>query len=146
MCQRLYVASPTPLSRIKKTRLNPYLAVRAAEAGPTRVPFSAGLSHVHLAEAHVRCGCGFPSLPAMDDPGARVKDIVRKSDDADLVSMRALAQSIRSAVEKRGTVELCLCWAHEELDEPASRRTARIAERLDPTFRLRNREVLAVAR
>ncbi len=101
--------------------------------GPDR-PF------LYLAGAHVECGCGFPAVAA--EPGAPE----RRTDSAELESLQALAQYLRRACRGQSTVELYLCWAHEESEPPLSRRTVDLADLGHSGFRLRHRELLTVGR
>ena len=102
--------------------------------------FSPERPYVYLAGGHVVCGCGFPAIQAKGqaEPG--------QVDPADLESMRALADHLREPCRRNSTVELYLCWVHEESEPPLGRRTVSIDDLRGPSFRLRHREVLTVGR
>jgi hypothetical protein len=139
MCQRLYIASRTKLNTVRRSKGSPFLAVEdvAADAVARR-RFHPDRELLYLAGAHVECGCGFPAVLADGHtPEASV-------DPADLWSMRALADHLREACRGHSTVELYLCWAHEESEPPLTRRTAALSDLREARFRLRHREVLTV--
>ena len=141
MCQRLYIATRTPLKAVRKTKAAPFLAVQDV-GQDAHLPgcFAPDHEFLYLAGAHVECGCGFPAMPAdADAPQARV-------DAADLQSMQALAEHLREACRRHSTVELYLCWANEETEPPLSRRTVSLPDLREAAFRLRHRELLTVGR
>jgi hypothetical protein len=67
-------------------------------------------------------------------------------DPADIQSMLALAEHLRVACRRQSTVELYLCWVHEEAEPPLTRRTVSLPHLRDGHFRLRHRELLTVGR
>jgi hypothetical protein len=58
--------------------------------------------------------------------------------------MNTLAEHLRDACRGHSTVELYLCWIHEESEPLTSRRTVTLGDLRDPSFRLRHRELLTV--
>jgi hypothetical protein len=141
LCQRLYIASRTKLRAVQRSKTAPFLSVRdAADNARARARFHPGREFLYLAGAHVECGCGFPAVPAAGDkPDATV-------DAADLKSMGALADHLRDACRRHSTVQLYLCWVHEEPEAPLTQRTVTLDDLRDPGFRLRHREILTVGR
>ncbi|SRR5260221_1820878 len=141
MCQRLYIASRTKLRTVRRATATSLLAVQdITEDARARKRFGEDKGFLYLAGAHVECGCGFPALPAEPDgPESKV-------DPQDAQSLQALAQYLREACKRHATVELHLCWVHEEPEAPLSRRTVSLSDLHDPAFRLRHREILTVGR
>jgi hypothetical protein len=88
----------------------------------------------------VECGCGFPAMPAGPDVSEP------RIDPADIQSMLALAEHLRVACRRHSTVELYLCWVHEEAEPTLTRRTVSLPNLRDGHFRLRHRELLTVGR
>jgi hypothetical protein len=141
VCQRLYIASRTRLKTVRKTAAAPFLSVEDVSGNArARGRFGSDRRFLYLAGGHVECGCGFPVAPA--EPGAPETRV----DPADLQSMWALAEQLRDAVRRKSTVELYLCWAHEESEPPLTRRTVTLPDLRDRAFRLRHREILTVGR
>jgi hypothetical protein len=138
VCQRLYIASRTKLNSQHKTKAAPLLAVQDVSGDKRVRDRFPGREFIYLAGAHVECGCGFPALSS--DPGGGVSPV----DPMDLRSMRALADHLRGACKRHDTVELYLCWVHEESEAPLSRRTVTLKDLRDDGFRLRHRERLTV--
>jgi hypothetical protein len=141
MCQRLYIATRQPLKLVRRTKATPYLEVREADPrSQVRNLFGKDRPYIYLAGAHVECGCGFPSLtaPPHAEPSA--------PHEADSRSMLALADHIRPACRKHSTVEMYLCWAHEESEPAVGRRTLSLPDLRDGEFRFCHRELLTVGR
>ena len=140
MCQRLYVATRTGLTRVKKTRADPYLDLRPLPPGDGRVRRHFNLAefpYVYVAEAFAPCGCGFPEeLPR----GKR-----RRAEKEERETMARLAECLRSAVRARPRVQLLLCFLGDEDGEASTGRTVTLSELRHPTFQFRNLEVLTVA-
>jgi hypothetical protein len=88
----------------------------------------------------VECGCGFPAVEA--EPGAKAAHV----DPADFQSIQALAEHLREACRRHSTVELYLCWVHEESEPPLTRRTVPLPDLRGTDFRLRHRELLTAGR
>lgn len=138
MCQRLYVATRARLPAVKRSQSAPYLEIAEVQSGRAPAFFGADRPFVYLAGAHVECGCGFPAVAAAPDSSPS------RLDDADVRSMQALAEHLREACRGHSTVELYLCWVHEQAEALATRRTATLDELRQPGFRLRHRELLTV--
>ena len=140
MCQRLYIASGTKLSTVARSKASPFLSVQVASGG-SAVPdrFHPDREYRYVAGGHVECGCGFPAVLANGEPDA-------PSDPTDLQSMKALADHLREACRRHSTVELYLCWVHEESEPPLTRRSVTLDDLRSATFRLRHRELLTVGR
>jgi hypothetical protein len=60
--------------------------------------------------------------------------------------MQALADHLREACRRNSTVELYLCWVHEEAEAALTRRTASLPDLREAHFRFRHRETLTVGR
>jgi hypothetical protein len=136
VCQRLYIASRTRLKTVRKTKAAPFLAVEEVnENARPRDRFGPDREFLYLAGGHVECGCGFPATPA--EPAAREARV----DPADLQSMQALAEHLREACRRHSTIELYLCWVHEESEPPLTRRTVSLPDLREATFRLRHRGI-----
>jgi hypothetical protein len=141
VCQRLYIASRTKLKTLRRTKAAPFLVVDdISDDSRIRGRFGPDRVFLYLAGAHVGCGCGFPAVPHEPDGHAG------RVDEADMQSMRALAEHLREACKRHSTVELYLCWAHEESAPPLGRRTVSLGELREAGFRLRHRELLTVGR
>jgi len=141
MCQRLYIASRKKLKTQKRGKSSPFLSVQdLGDADRVREHFGPDREHLYLAGAHVVCGCGFPAVQA---DGSGRDDRVEPED---LQSKQALAEHLRDACRGNGTIELYLCWTHEESEPPLGRRTVSLRDLRDPAFRLRHRELLTVGR
>ena len=141
MCQRLYIASRMQLTTVHKTRAAPFIAVHELGVDVrAKGRFGPDRDFVYLAEGHVECGCGFPAVQA--EPGAPDPRL----DPADLRSMQALAEHLSGACRRHSTVELYLCWVHEESESPLTRRTVTLDDLRDSAFRLRHRELLTIGR
>jgi len=139
VCQRLYIATRKRLPTVTKTKAAPYLEVQeVSDPAVARGRFGPDRSFLYVAGAHVECGCGFPAVVA----DARAKPRVPEA--ADLKSMNTLAEHLRDACRGHSTVELYLCWIHEEGEPLTSRRTVTLGDLRDPSFRLRHRELLTV--
>jgi hypothetical protein len=141
VCQRLYIASRTKLKTVQKTRAAPFLAVQdVSNDARARGRFGPDRAFLYLAGGHVECGCGFPAVSA--EPGVSEARV----DPADLQSMQALAEHLRDACRRHSTVELYLCWVHEEAEPSLTRRTVSLPDLRRDDFRLRHRELLTVGR
>ena len=139
MCQLLYIGSRTELTTVRKTKEAPFLAVEdVSRDARVRSRFGSDPTFVYLAAGHVRCGCGFPAVTAAPDASDSTFD------PADFQSMQALAEHLRDACRGQSTVDLYLCWPHEEMDPPLTRRTVSLPDLRDATFRLRHREILTI--
>ena len=139
MCQRLYIATRKRLPTVTKTKAAPYLEVQeVSDPALARGRFGPDRSFLYVAGAHFECGCGFPAV------GADTSSKPKAPEEADLKSMNALAIHLRNACRGHSTVELYLCWIHEESETPTSRRTVTLGDLRDPRFRLRHRELLTV--
>ena len=141
MCQRLYIASRNRLQTKRKKRSAFLLSVDDVSTDPSaRGRFGSDREFVYLVGGHAPCGCGFPAIPAeAGPPGLDV-------DPLDLQSMRALAEHLRDACRGHSTVELYLCWAHDESEPPLTQRTVVWPDLVEDHFRLRHREMLTVGR
>ena len=141
MCQRLYIASPTRLDTVRRSKASPFLVVpEASDDAQARERFHPDRKYLYRAGGHVECGCGFPALLAEGNkPDA-------PDDPKDLQSMTALAEHLRAACRRHSTVDLYLCWATEETEPPLTRRTVTLEDLRDSRFRLRHRELLTVGR
>jgi hypothetical protein len=140
VCQRLYIASRAKMSTVSRSKASPFLSVQVAPASsamPDR--FSGDRKYLYIAGGHVECGCGFSAVLANGEPDA-------PSDPADSQSMKALADHLREACQRHATVELYLCWAHEQSEPTLTRRTVTLADLRSAPFRLRHRELLTVGR
>ena len=140
MCQRLFIASRKQLKTVKRRKSGGLLTVSALDGrgdvsggcfGPDR-------EFLYLAGGHVVCGCGFPAVQADGEEG--------KVEPKDLETMGVLAEHLREACRKHNTLELYLCWVHEEDESPIGRRTVSLDALRSPEFRFRHREVLTVGK
>jgi hypothetical protein len=141
MCQRVYIASATELTTVRRGPKSPDLDVaQAPPDSPVRPYLREDLSYLYVAGGHVPCGCGFPDEPAEGDakPG--------RVDEADRRSLSALVEHLRPACRKYATVQLYLCWAGQEYDAPAGRRSTTLDDLREAGFRLRHKQVMTVGR
>jgi hypothetical protein len=139
MCQRLYIASRSPIATVRRTKAQPYLEIRKApKTERVRRIFGPDRKHLYVAGAHVVCGCGFPTATGSDRPD--------QVDGRDLSSMKALVAHLRPSCRRHSTLELYLCWPQEETEDPVGRRTVSLPDLEEPDFRLRHREILTVGR
>jgi hypothetical protein len=126
---------------VQKTKSAPFLAVQdVSDNARARGRFGPDRAFLYLAGGHVECGCGFPAMPAEPDVSEP------RVDPTDIQSMLALAEHLRAACRRHSTVELYLCWAHEEAEPPLTRRTVLLPNLREADFRLRHRELLTVGR
>jgi hypothetical protein len=136
MCQRLYIASRKELKTQRLGKRSPFLSVReVSDDTQARGRFSPERPFVYLAGGQVVCGCGFPAIQAEEDAEPD------QMDPADLERMRAWADHLREACRRHSSVELYLCWVHEESEPALGRRTVSIDDLRSPSFRLRHREL-----
>jgi hypothetical protein len=129
------------LTRVKKTRANPYLDLRPLDQGDTRVRgrFSGSeFPYLYVAEAFAPCGCGFP-----EDLRAG-KERRMKTEEGK--TMARLAECLRPAVRGRPRVQLLLCFLGDEETKASLGRTVTLGDLEDPSFRFRNLEVVTVVR
>lgn len=141
MCQRLYIASRTELTTVRKTKAEPHLELRRAVAADAhaRERFSrSDFPHLYVGEAFAPCGCGFPEeLP-------RERKRLPERDEAR--TMRRLAESLRPAVRGRPRVQVLLCFMGDEDREVTPGRTVTLDELQAPDFRFRDLEVVTVVK
>ncbi len=141
MCQRLYVASRTELTRVRKTKSAPYLALRAVGSKEPSVrghfPVS-DFPYLYVAEAHSPCGCGFPE--------ERPKRRLRSLSPEEAATMRRLQESLQPAVRGRPRVQLVLCFIGDEESRMTCGRTVVLSELDNPDFRFRNLEIVTVVK
>lgn len=92
MCQRLYVATRTPLKTVKRTKQAPYLELQllGKAAGAIRGRFlPEEFPHMCVAGAYSPCGCGFPE----EHPARKGKCSLRPSLEPLLTECRHLARA-----------------------------------------------------
>jgi hypothetical protein len=141
MCQRLYIASRTQLSPVRKRKSAPHLGLHPlddADCSIRRLFPAAEFPHVYVAEAFAPCGCGFPE--------AIVGQKRRKVEPEAACTMRRLAVTLQPAVKGRPRVKLLLSCLGDE-DEPVVQgRTISLVDLEDPQFRFQSREILTVVK
>lgn len=140
MCQRVYIATQKALPLVKRSQREPYLQVENltnAQAAVLR-HFRREFKHFYVAGAHMRCGCGFPALPA--DPQAKQTRIP----EDDRKSVARLRDYLRAGLGKGRPVMLYLCWPGDESEAPRNERSITLEELEDPEFRFRTSEILTV--
>src|SRR5271169_5612880 len=112
MCQRIYIASRTELSPVRKRKGAPYLGLHPlddADRTIRRLFPTAKFPHLYVAEAFAPCGCGFPEVVA----GKKR----RRAEPEAASTMRRLAAALQPAVKGRPTVKVLLSYLGDE-DEP----------------------------
>ena len=136
MCQRLFLASRSPLPRHAR-RDGTGLSVQAlpSEATSVRRLFSEA-KHFAVAGPGSPCGCGWPEL----SNGAAGKPVPPDEREA----MRGLVSYLGTLRAKRYVVEIVLAWAGDEDAVAEGRCEVTLAQMRAADFRFRRQEVLRV--
>jgi hypothetical protein len=138
MCQRLYLASRSPLPVRKRGAEADALTVSplSAEAAAVRRWFSKDARHFAEARPGSPCGCGWPEL------GEQTATRLVSKDEEEPV--RELAAHMEQLPGKRYIAELLLTWVWDEADSPSNRREISLEDMKRTGFRFRRGEILRV--
>ena len=138
MCQRVYIASRSPLPAVGRSRVAPHLAIAplSKDAVAVRRWFSSEASHFAEAHGGEPCGCGFPEIK--DAPADRP---VPPEDEA---TVKALAGYLEQLPGRKYVAELLFCWTGDEHQKPSQSRDIGPSTLRASGYRFRRGEVLRV--
>lgn len=138
MCQRVYMASRSPLPAIGRSCSAPYLTILALSKDALGVRRWFSRDAKHFAEAHGAspCGCGFPEISDYRPDRPVPHD--------DQETLKALATYLEQRPGRRYIAELLLCWVGDEDEKPLQSREIDLAALRASGFRFRRGEVLRI--
>lgn len=131
MCLAVYLASSQPLATSEWNENAPAFYLREADGDPVCRQLS--LSHVYYAGSHEGCGCGFLKEWHSDEELPPYQE-----------NYIALTRTIWEALARGAKMELFSCWEGDQGKEPESVGSVTPDELEEPSFQLRELQLLRV--
>ena len=138
MCQRVYIASRSPLPSLKRSHGAPRLEISRLSKGANGVRrwFSREAKNFAEVRGSSACGCGFPELS--DDRPERFVS------DEDVDAVKALTAYLEKLPGQKYVAELLLCWIGDEDERPQQNREIGLEALKRTGFRFRRGEIVRV--